>query len=78
MSNREIAIDLIGQIPDYKLSYVIAFLQGASIPDSDTEHIPNAETIEAIKECEEMIKNGTGQRFTGSTKDFFKMLMEED
>ena len=28
MSNREIAIQLINQIPEHKLSYVIGYLQG--------------------------------------------------
>lgn len=28
MSNKELAIQLLNQIPDYKLGYVIAYLQG--------------------------------------------------
>ena len=28
MSNKELAIQLINQIPDYKLGYAIAYLQG--------------------------------------------------
>lgn len=28
MSNKELAVELINQIPDYKLGYAIAYLQG--------------------------------------------------
>lgn len=68
MSNREIALDLINRIPDYKLNQVIFFLQGAAIPDRKF----NADTIEAIEELE----NGGGMKFSGSTKDLFKELAE--
>ena len=33
MSKREQAIQLLNSVPDYKLEYVIAFLQGATIPE---------------------------------------------
>lgn len=66
MSNRERAIQLIDQIPDSKLVYVIAYLEGASIP----EEVPNAETTEAIQE----IENGGGHTFSGSTEALFAEL----
>ena len=44
MSNRELAKQLIDQISDAKLLYVIPYLQGATIPDE----IPNAETIACL------------------------------
>ena len=44
MSEREKALQLLDRIPDYKLEYVIAFLQGAAIPESK----PNAESINAM------------------------------
>lgn len=44
MSEREKALQLLDKVPDYKLEYVIAFLQGATIPESK----PNAETINAM------------------------------
>lgn len=69
MSNREFAKNLIDQIPESKLIYVISYLQGAAIP----EEIPNAETLAAIEELE----NGGGTLFTGSTADLFAELMEE-
>lgn len=68
MSSREIAKNLIDQIPENKMYYIIAYLQGAAIP----ERIPNAETIEAIQELE----SGGGTVFTGSTADLFDELME--
>lgn len=44
MSNKEFAKDLIDKIPEYKMIYIISYLQGAAIPDET----PNADTIEAI------------------------------
>lgn len=73
MSNREFAKSLIDQIPDGKLLYAVAYLQGMVVPDE----IPNAETLEAMAEVDSMIANGTGEHFTGSTADFFKMLAED-
>lgn len=69
MSNRELAKSLIDQIPESKLYYIVAYLQGAAIPDET----PNAETIAAIEELE----NGGGTVFTGSTEDLLKQLMED-
>lgn len=69
MSSRELAKNLIDQIPESKMYYVISYLQGAAIPDE----VPNAETIAAIEELE----TGGGTVFTGSTDDFFKQLMED-
>lgn len=69
MSNRELAKSLIDQIPESKLYYIVAYLQGAAIPDET----PNAETIAAIEELE----NGGGTVFAGSTEDIFKQLMED-
>lgn len=69
MSNREFAKSLIDQIPESKMYYIIAYLQGAAIP----EEVPNAETLEAFAELE----NGGGTLFTGSTEALFDKLMEE-
>ena len=46
MSNREFAKSLIDQIPDSKIYYIIAYLQGAAIP----MEIPNAETLSSMEE----------------------------
>lgn len=68
MSSKELAKNLIDQIPESKMYYIIAYLQGAAIP----EETPNAETLEAIHELE----SGGGTVFTGSTEDLFAELME--
>lgn len=73
MSNREFAKSLIDQIPDGKLLYAVAYLQGMAVPD----HTPNAETLEALAEVDNMIANGAGEHFTGSTAGFLKMLVED-
>lgn len=69
MSSREFAKSLIDQIPESKMYYIIAYLQGAAVP----EEIPNAETLEAFAE----IENGGGTLFTGSTESLFAELMEK-
>ncbi len=69
MSNRDIAKSLIDQIPDSRLFYVIAYLQGAAVPDET----PNAETLAAFAE----IENGGGHIFTGETSDLFSELLED-
>lgn len=69
MSNRELAKALIDQIPESRLFYVVAYLQGAAIPDET----PNAETLGAMAELD----NGGGHRFTGSTEQLFSELMED-
>ena len=68
MSNREIAKSLIDQIPESKMFYIIAYLQGALIPDE----LPNDDTLEAFEE----LATGGGHSFSGTTQDFFAELME--
>ena len=65
MSTRELAKSLIDQVPENKLLYIIAYLQGAALPD-DVE-TPNAKTLAAIEEVENMIETGKGEHFEGST-----------
>lgn len=69
MSEREFAKKLIDRIPESRLFYVIAYLQGATIPDET----PNAETLAAFAELD----NGGGTRFSGSTEELFKELLED-
>ena len=76
MSTRELAKSLIDQVPENKLLYIIAYLQGAALPD-DVE-TPNAKTLAAIEEVENMIETGKGEHFEGSTDDFFAQLAAED
>ncbi len=70
MSNRDLAKTLIDQIPESKLLYVVAYLQGVAVPDET----PNAATIAAMQELE----NGGGEVWRGSTEGFFAMLDAED
>lgn len=48
MSEREKAIQLLNAVPDYKMGYIIAYLQGAAAGEDE----PNAETIAAMQELE--------------------------
>ncbi len=73
MNDREKAAQLLDTVPDYKIGYVVAYLQGLT----EDEEVPNEETIEAMREAEDMIKNGTLQHFEGSTSDFLKMALED-
>ena len=73
MSNRELAKNLIDQISDTKLIYVISYLQGAALSDE----MPNRDTIDAMSEVQDMIDEGRGEHFGGATADFFAMLAEE-
>jgi hypothetical protein len=68
MSNREFAKNLIDQIPEGRLYYVIAYLQGAAVPDET----PNSDTLEAMEELD----SGGGHRFSGSTEQLFAELLE--
>lgn len=72
MSNRDFAKSLIDRIPESKLLYIIAYLQGAAVPDEN----PNAETLEAMEEVNSMIESGKGERYTGNTADFLRMIAE--
>lgn len=69
MSNRELAKNLIDQIPESRLFYVISYLQGAAVPDET----PNAETLEAFAE----IENGGGHIFKRTTEQLFSELLED-
>ena len=73
MGNRELAKSLIDQISEAKLLYIIPYLQGAALSDE----IPNAETIDAVYEVQQMIDTNSGEHFSGSTEDFFAILAEE-
>lgn len=77
MSDREKAIQLLNAIPDYKVGYIVSYLQGYLHGMTDGEEIPNADTIAAFKEGDEILEKCTGQQFEGSTEDFFKKILEE-
>ena len=78
MSEREQALDMVRAMPDDKISALVAFLRAFWEASGDVEEVPNAETIAAMKETDEMIRTGGGQHFAGSTADFFAMLDAEE
>ena len=59
MSEREQAMMLLRAVPDYKIKYAIAYLEGIIAG----EDIPNDETLAAFAEVEEMKRTGSGERF---------------
>lgn len=76
MSNREKCTVLLDSVPEYKLGYVLAYLQGLTADEPDGT--PNAVTVAAMEEVNEMIRTGAGQHFQGSAGEFFAMLDRED
>lgn len=70
LTSKELAKELIERIPESKMYYILAFLQGAAIPDEAT----NREILEAIEELE----SGKGECFEGLTKDFFANMYVVD
>ena len=71
MSEKERASILLESVPDYKIGYVLAYLEGLIADESAS--VPNAETIAAMQELD----NGGGTLYTGSTADIFVMLDRE-
>ena len=69
MSDREKAMQLLDAVPDYKIGYVVAYLQGVTAGEDE----PNDETTGAFAEGDKMLAEGTGQRYT-NTKDLFADL----
>lgn len=77
MSEMERAAALLGMVPQYKLGYVIAYLQGIVADVASQDETPNTETVAALREGDEMLRTGAGQHFKGSAAEFFAMLDEE-
>ena len=75
MSNREQVFQMVNSMPEYKIDGLLGFLRAFLY---DSEDIPNAETVAALKEGDEMLRTGRGQHFQGTTKEFFAMLDAED
>lgn len=79
MSNREQILQAINNMPESMLGYVLAYIQGLiTNVTADQEDIPNAETIAAMQEVNEMIRTGSGERWQGSTADLFATILAED
>ncbi len=80
MSYQEIAKNMIDRLPEDKMVFVINILQNIgelSGVDVYPEFEPNAETIAAMAETDEMIKTGNGQHFEGSTEELFAQILKE-
>ncbi len=60
MSEREQMYQLLDTIPDNKIAYIIGYIQGLTTTERD---IPNAETLAAFAEVDEMKKTGSAQSF---------------
>lgn len=74
MSSREQVFQIVNAMPEYKVDGLLRFLR-TFLYDDDT---PNAETIAALQEGDEMLRTGKGQHFQGTAKEFFAMLDAED
>ncbi len=74
MSNREQVLQIVNALPEYKVDSLLGFLR-TFLYNEDT---PNAVTIAALREGDEMLRTGKGQHFQGTAKEFFAMLDAED
>ena len=79
MSNREQCVALLDEFSEAQLVNVAAMLKTmrqtvTQASEDEWDETPNATTIAAIEELE----SGGGERWTGSTADFFAMLDAED
>ncbi len=80
MSYQEIAKNMIDRLPEDKMVFIINILENiGEISGVDVYHDfkPNAETIAAMAETDEMIRTGSGQHFEGSAEEFFAQILEE-
>lgn len=72
MSTRELARSLLDQVPESKLLYVVAYLQGVTTPENDGT--PNAETLEAFEELD----NGGGHTYNGPVENLIDSLLGDE
>lgn len=75
MSSREEVLQIVNAMPEYKIDGLLGMLRAFLFDNSE---VPNAETIAAMEEVNEMIRTGSGQRFQGTAEEFFAMLDAED
>ena len=74
MSNREQVLQIVNAMPDYKIDGLLGFLRAFL---SDSDDTPNAVTIAALQEGDEMLRTGSGQGWTGSTEELFRQILEK-
>lgn len=80
MSYQEIAKNMIDHLPEDKLIFVINILENIgemSGLDIYPDFKPNATTIAAMAETDEMIRSGSGQHFEGATEELFAQILVE-
>lgn len=75
MSDRERAIQMVKELPENKIIFVLTYLQGL---EDGLDEIPNEETLQALAESDQQLKDGTIERFSGSTEDLFSSILSED
>ena len=80
MSNKEQCVALLDDFTEAQLVNVAAMLKTMrqAIADALDSETPNATTIAALMEGDEMLKNSTGQHFQGSAEEFFALLDAEE
>lgn len=81
MNNRELAKDMIDRLPEDKMIFVLNILENIgemSGVDIHPDFQPNAETLAAMAETDEMIRTGNGQHFEGTAEAFTDLLLSED
>ena len=71
MSNKDRIVNLLDTVPEYKLGYILAYIQG--IVADETSMIPNADTLESMAELE----NGGGHVFEGTAEELFAELIAD-
>ena len=80
MSYQEIAKSMIERLPEDKMIFVVNMLERLgemSRLGLYPAFKPNAATIAAMTETDEMIRTGNGQHFEGTTKELFAQILEE-
>ena len=83
MSNRDMAVAIIDSFPDNQLGNVVTMLQTMkqAIEDALTADIPNAATIAALKEGDEMLRSASNvdsDTILSSSKKLFPKLKVEN
>lgn len=81
MSNRELAKNMIDRLPEDKMIFVVNILENIGEMSGVSlypEFMPNATTIAAMAETDEMIRTGSGQHFQGTADEFTNLLLSED
>lgn len=75
MSSRDQIMQMVDAMPEYKVNGLLDFLR---LFMADQEDTPNAGTVAALLEGDEMLRTGKGQHFQGTAEEFFAMIDAED